>query len=129
MSTENTTPTLEELAGIIPPESPSTALSLNSDEVLSAIQQEVVDEFQTSDKEVYKVGLRSILEQQQQYEKQIRYIQSEITDLQANRKALDNAFKNGELKSVDDMRGVTRSVLLKKQDKRSDKTDKGWTGY
>lgn len=40
---------------------PSTDLALNTQETVDQIIKEVQDEFITSDREVYKAGLRSLL--------------------------------------------------------------------
>lgn len=87
-----------------------TALALNSEESLKAIQQEVMDEFITSDKEVYKEGLRSLLVQEQKLNRQKAEIDKDIEVLHQARAALDEAFRNGTLHSVEDARGVVRSV-------------------
>lgn len=95
-------------------ETKSTALALNTQETLNAIKKEVHDEFITSDKEVYKEGLRSLLVQEQKLLKQKADMSAEIdTDiekLKLTREALDEAFKNGTLHSVEDLRGVVRTV-------------------
>jgi uncharacterized protein with PIN domain len=92
---------------------PSTALALNSDETLAELQKEVEDEFITSDKEVYKEALRSLKVTEQKLKKQINEIHGELKDLEKAKQALDHAFKNGELHSVEDARGVTRTVASK----------------
>lgn len=88
-----------------------TAVSLlNSQETVDQIQKEVMDEFITSDREVYKAGLRSLLVHQQKLEQQKASIDAEIAHLALARDALTEAFKNGSLHSVSDARGVVRKV-------------------
>lgn len=91
-----------------------TALALNTQETLDQIKKEVHDEFITSDKEVYKEGLRSLLVQEQKLLKQKAdmnaEIDSDIEKLKLTREALDQAFKDGSLHSVEDVRGVVRTV-------------------
>ena len=88
-----------------------TAVSLlNSQETVDQIQKEVMDEFITSDREVYKAGLRSLLVHQQKLEQQKEQIDAEIAHLQQANAALTEAFKNGTLHSVADARGVVRKV-------------------
>lgn len=91
-----------------------TALALNSQEKIDRIVKEVQDEFLTSDEEVFKAGLRSLLVQEQKLVKQKAKITADIdADLQHladARVALTNAFKTGELHSVEDARGVVRKV-------------------
>lgn len=48
----------------------STALALNNEETLHSLQKEVMDEFVTSDREVYKAALRSLVTQEQKLNKQ-----------------------------------------------------------
>lgn len=127
MSDNNQNTSLEDLAGItasenVEEDTSSKAITLNSDEKLTALKQEVVDEFETSDSEVYKEGLRSILEQEQQLKKQIRIIENEIRELHSARSALDEAFKSGELKSVEDARGITRTVREKRTMRNVDRS-------
>lgn len=88
----------------------STALALNNQETLDTLKKEVQEEFVTSDREVYKVGLRSLLVQEQKLQRQIEEIKGEIKHLHDAREALDEAFKNGSLHSVADARGVVRQV-------------------
>jgi len=88
----------------------STALALNTQEAVEQIQKEVMDEFVTSDREVYKAGLRSLLIQQQKLEQQKNQIDAEITHLHSARDALTEAFKTGVLHSAADARGVVRKV-------------------
>lgn len=87
-----------------------TALALNSDETLQQLNREVQDEFITSDKEVYKEGLRSLLVQKQKLLRQIESINTDIKQLDAAAAALGVAFKSGELHSVEDVKGVVRTV-------------------
>jgi uncharacterized protein (UPF0335 family) len=91
----------------------STALALNSDQLIKQIKKEVQNEFLTSNQEVYKAGLRSLIIQEQKLEKQIAQIKSEIKHLHEAREALDDAFKTGALHSVTDARGVVRKVSAK----------------
>lgn len=88
----------------------STALSLNNNEMLSNLQKEVMEEFITSDREVYKEALRSLLVSEQKLERQITEIENEIADLQVAKAALDEAFRNGTLHSAQDARGIVRTV-------------------
>ena len=90
----------------------STALSLNSDAVKNELMKEVQDEFLTSDREVYKAGLRSLVIQEQKLNKQIASIQKDIKELHEAREALGQAFTDGELQSVEDARGVVRKVRV-----------------
>ena len=87
-----------------------TALALNSDEKLQTLKKQVQDEFVTSDEEVYKEGLRSLLVQKQKLLQQKATIDDDITHLDAAQAALDAAFKNGTLHSVQDVKGVIRTV-------------------
>lgn len=105
-----------------PETEPSTALALNDDQALAALQKEVAEEFVTSDREVYKKGLRSLMTQEQQLQKQIRSIEAEIKQLHETRVALDEAFKNGSLQSIEDARGITRSVRAKSVSDRIDRS-------
>lgn len=91
-------------------ETKSTALALNTQEALTEIQQEVQNEFITSDREVYKEGLRSLLVQEQKLRRQISQIEKEIGELHQAKLLLDEAFKNGTLHSVEDARGIVRKV-------------------
>ena len=70
-----------------------TALALNTNETLAKLQKEVTEEFVTSDHEVYKEALRSLLVQEQKLQKQIADIQREIKDLDSAKVALDDAFR------------------------------------
>lgn len=88
----------------------STALIINNQEAVDQIRKEVEEEFITSDREVYKAGLRSLLIQEQKLTAQIAEINAEITHLHQASDALTEAFKNGQLHSVSDARGVVRSV-------------------
>lgn len=88
----------------------STALALNSDQLMKQIKKEVQNEFVTSNQEVYKAGLRSLIVQEQKLEQQINNIKNEIKQLHAAREALDEAFKTGVLHSVTDARGIVRKV-------------------
>lgn len=90
----------------------STALAINA-EAVEQIQKEVQDEFITSNKEVYKAGLRSLIIQEQKLVKQKASIDNDIAQLGAARDALTEAFKNGDLHSVEDARGVVRTVNKK----------------
>ena len=90
--------------------STSTAVALNSEELLSQIKKEVQDEFVTSNQEVYKAGLRSLIVQEQKLQQQITSINAEIAQLHEARAALDEAFRTGVLHSVTDARGVVRKV-------------------
>jgi flagellar biosynthesis/type III secretory pathway chaperone len=87
-----------------------TALALNSDETLQSLKKQVQDEFVTSDKEVYKEGLRSLLVQKQKLLQQIATINDDIKHIDATQAALDEAFKAGTLHSVQDLKGVIRTV-------------------
>jgi len=86
------------------------ALALNTQETLEQLNQEVQSEFITSDREVYKEGLRSLLVQEQKLLKQKASIEQDIKQLHTTRDALGEAFKNGTLHSVEDVRGVVRTV-------------------
>lgn len=88
----------------------STALALNTNETLQNLQKEVMDEFVTSDREVYKAALRSLLTQEQKLNKQKASIDKDIDQLKQVRAALDESFKNGTLHSAEDARGVVRTV-------------------
>lgn len=88
----------------------STALMINTQETIDQIKKEVENEFVTSDREVYKAGLRSLLIQEQKLTAQIASINAEITHLHQASDALTEAFKSGQLHSVADARGVVRSV-------------------
>jgi hypothetical protein len=90
--------------------STSTALALNSQESLDALKKEVMDEFITSDKEVFKAAMRSLLTQEQKLNKQKASIDQDIEQLHKARAALEEAFKNGTLHSAEDARGVVRTV-------------------
>lgn len=87
-----------------------TALALNSEETLQQLNKEVQDEFVTSDQEVYKEGLRSLLVQKQKLLKQRASIDDDIAQLDNATIALGEAFKNGSLHSVEDVKGVVRTV-------------------
>ncbi len=87
-----------------------TALAINTQEKVDRIIKEVQDEFITSDEKVYKAGLRSLIIQEQKLIKQKNSIDTDIKHLHDARDALTLAFKNGELHSVEDARGVVRSV-------------------
>lgn len=89
---------------------PLTALALNNQEIVDSIVKEVQEEFITSDREVFKAGLRSLLVQEQKLLGQISQINSEIEHLHQARDALTEAFKAGTLHSVQDARGVVRKV-------------------
>lgn len=88
----------------------TTALAVNGEDVRSQIMKEVQEEFVTSDRKVYKAGLRSLMIQEQQLNKQKVEIDKEINELRAARDALGEAFTKGELQSVEDARGVTMYV-------------------
>ena len=98
----------------------STALALNSNEVLSSLQKEVMDEFLTSDREVYKEALRSLYLQEQKLKQQIADVESDIKELHAAKAALDDAFKNGTLRSTTDARGIVRTVRSNSASRRVD---------
>lgn len=89
---------------------PGTALAINNQEKIDRIIKEVQDEFITSDEEVFKAGLRSLTVQEQKLLKQRASIDADIQHLNAARSALTEAFKAGELHSVQDARGVVRKV-------------------
>lgn len=89
---------------------PSTALALNTQQTVDQIIKEVQDEFITSDREVYKAGLRSLLIQEQKLNQQKAQIDNEIAQLREASNALTEAFKSGTLHSVSDARGVVRKV-------------------
>lgn len=92
---------------------PSTALALNTQQTVDQIIKEVQDEFITSDREVYKAGLRSLMIQEQKLNQQKAQIDNEITQLREASNALTEAFKSGTLHSVSDARGVVRKVNKK----------------
>lgn len=78
---------LAEIAGEAS-ETASTALALNSQETLKELQKEVHEEFVTSDREVYKEGLRSLTIQEQKLRKQIAEIEREIAQVHEAKQAL-----------------------------------------
>lgn len=91
----------------------STALALNTQEIADKLMEEVQAEFLTSDREVYKAGLRSLLIQEQKLLQQKASIDADIRQLNEARNALSDAFKSGQLHSVSDARGVVRKVNQK----------------
>ncbi len=88
----------------------STAMTINDQSVVEKLLKEVQDEFVTSDREVYKAGLRSLMIQEQKLLGQIAQINADIAHLHQAREALTTAFMNGSLHSVSDARGVVRKV-------------------
>lgn len=92
---------------------PSSALMLNSQEAIDSILKEVQEEFITSDREVFKAGLRSLMIQEQKLLQQKASIDADIVVLGQARDALTEAFRKGELHSVSDARGVVRTVNSK----------------
>lgn len=101
---------LEEVAG----ETTGRALALNNDDALAELKKEVQEEFITSDREVYKEALRSLMVQEQKLNRQrdeiVKQVEQDIEQLRAARAALDEAFRNGTLHSAQDARGVVREV-------------------
>ncbi len=101
---------LEEVAG----DTTGRALALNNDDALAELKKEVQEEFITSDREVYKEALRSLMVQEQKLNRQrdeiVKQVEQDIKQLHEARVALDGAFKDGTLQSAQDARGVIREV-------------------
>jgi uncharacterized protein YlxW (UPF0749 family) len=105
--------------------SKSKALALNNNETLKSLQKEVMDEFITSDREVYKEALRSLLAQEQRLNQQRIDLNKELDEEMAQvaeaKKLLDASFKDGTLHSVQDARGIVRTVGRNSANQRIEK--------